>query len=615
MKQRRVALAAVCAIALTLAACSSKRETPKAPAFPLGGILRLALPATEGDPSSVSYLDPQFVFEADVFAFARCCLLRTLLTVGGRPTREGGAELHPDLARRLPNVSADGLTWTFSIKPGLKYAPPLQTTEITAADFVRALQRTAKLGSPKQGGYSNYFSVIQGFDQYARGEASSIAGAQTPDPHTLVIHLTHGTGDLDYRFSMPATAPIPPSPSGAPFGAADGHDKGYGRFLVASGPYMIKGSDGLQISPGAAPLSGVTPKQVTFVRNPSWTRDSDSQRPAYVDEIDLKFVDDIDAAGKAIDDGTADLAFVTNRPPQAPLEQIARYRANATLGRVEINRRDLVRYISMNLALPPFDDVHVRKAMNLIVDKAALNKAIGGPLIGDTVGHIALDSSEHNLLVNYDPYRTPGDAGSVDLAKAEMKQSRYDRNHDGLCDAAACKKVSAYYFGESPVFTGMAPIVRSSAAKIGIALALHGSPTFFDDVKPIESKIALSLFPGWGKDYLNPSNFFEPLFASSAIGIDDWSFTGASADQLRKAGYRTTTVPSVDDRIADCLERLGRAQLDCWAGLDQYLMETVVPWIPFLAENTIQVVPARIAHYSFDQAQVAPAPEQIALKR
>src|SRR5581483_1779253 len=39
-------------------------------------------------------------------------------------------------------------------------------------------------------------------------------------------------------------------------------------------------------------------------------------------------------------------------------------------------------YLTMNLTQPPFDDVHVRKAMNWVMDKTALVQAWGGPAIG-----------------------------------------------------------------------------------------------------------------------------------------------------------------------------------------------------------------------------------------
>ncbi len=66
---------------------------------------------------------------------ARCCRPKPF------PSRTAAGELQPDLATDLPAVSDDGLTYTFTIKPGIMYAPPLQDVEITAQDFIRALER------------------------------------------------------------------------------------------------------------------------------------------------------------------------------------------------------------------------------------------------------------------------------------------------------------------------------------------------------------------------------------------------------------------------------------------------------------------------------------------
>ncbi len=45
-------------------------------------------------------------------------------------------------------------------------------------------------------------------------------------------------------------------------------------------------------------------------------------------------------------------------------------------------------YVFMNLLTPPFDDIHVRKAVNFIIDKAAIQKVWGGPIHGDIASHI-----------------------------------------------------------------------------------------------------------------------------------------------------------------------------------------------------------------------------------
>jgi peptide/nickel transport system substrate-binding protein len=95
-------------------------QNPSPTAVPRGGTLRLGLPS---DPAWA--LDPQQEYEPLAWELYRCCLLRTLLSYNGRSTDEGGTQLRPDLATSMPEISADGRTWIFHIKPGIHYGPPL----------------------------------------------------------------------------------------------------------------------------------------------------------------------------------------------------------------------------------------------------------------------------------------------------------------------------------------------------------------------------------------------------------------------------------------------------------------------------------------------------------
>ncbi len=160
----------------------------------------------------------------------------------------------------LRSFPPTALTWTFRLKQGLRYAPPFEDTPIVAPDVVRALERTARVTSAEEMiGYPFYYSAIRGFDAFDAGQADSIAGLETPDDRTLVVRLEEATGDLAYRFAMPATAPIPE-------GADEGHDEDYGRFLVASGPYMIEGSEELDFSTPPdeqEPAAGFVPAVLT----------------------------------------------------------------------------------------------------------------------------------------------------------------------------------------------------------------------------------------------------------------------------------------------------------------------------------------------------------------
>src|SRR6266508_5311283 len=341
-----------------------------------GGTLRAAVPDSRvGEFEDLGDLDPQRAYGGVAWELFRCCLLRTLYSYNGKETDEGGAVLRPDLAVGGAEISSDGLTWTFRLRPGLRFAPPFQDTPITALDVVRALERTARV---EEVGYPFYYFVISGFKAYGSGAADSIVGLETPDDRTLVVRLNRVTSDLAYRFSLPATAPIP-------VGADDGHEKDYARFLVASGPYMAEGSERLDFGAPAKrqqPAAGFvppvlteegaveTPGSLVLVRNPSWNPATDRLRAAYPDRIELTIggLEDKEIA-RRVDTAELDLVFDAS----SPFEQVARYREDPELsGRVFVDPMDTFFSVNMNVAAPPFDDVHVRRAVAYAIDKAAL---------------------------------------------------------------------------------------------------------------------------------------------------------------------------------------------------------------------------------------------------
>jgi ABC-type transport system substrate-binding protein len=82
--------------------------------------------------------------------------------------------------------------------------------------------------------------------------------------------------------------------------------------------------------------------------------------------------------------------------------------------------------ISMNLATPPFDDIHVRRAVAFVLDRKKIEDAFGGAISGTVTGHLAFDSTEDNALVNYDPYRTSDNQARLSVARQEMARSACD---------------------------------------------------------------------------------------------------------------------------------------------------------------------------------------------
>jgi peptide/nickel transport system substrate-binding protein len=629
-------LAATVAMLLVLSACGGAPRTDPTvsagPQTPRGGTLRIIVPQGCPPPSALAAceevgdpavaLDPHGAIWYDSLELMRCCLLRTLVSYEGRPTEQGGTVLRPDLAESLPEVSEDGLTWTFRLRSGIRYAPPLDEFEVTSADVVRALLRGLSAPGLDAVGFATLNQLgIVGVEEFVAGEATTVSGFETPDEHTLRVRLTRPAGDLPARFAVPDTAPIPPSPSDprALFGAATGHDDDYGRFVVGTGPYMVEGSDVIDF--GAAPeeqepASGFVPgRSLTLVRNPSWQAATDALRPARVDEIEVTIGGDLEEASARVDDGEFDFVMYSGPPPQAPPEQIERYDADPALGTVHIHSRDFVRAITMNLAIPPFDDVQVRKAVNYVIDKAELIELSGGPLAGEVAGHIVLNSLEDNLLLSYDPYATPGSAGDVERARAQMRESRYDTDGDGRCDDPVCEAVPGIAFLINPE---MATSVAADLAEIGIQADIVPMPPQEAFTRWSDPTERFGLFAGlaYGKDILNAAPFFRSLFDSRWTLGDEFTngtLVGATPELLSAWGYEPMELPSIDDRIDACLAEAPGSQAQCWAALDQYMMEEVVPWVPYVFERYTRPVSARVVNYSFDQLMAQPALDQIAV--
>lgn len=593
-----------------------------------GGTLRVVLPLEgapttshiRADPPVRSVLDPQKEYANDGFAILRCCLTRTLLGHNGRDSEHGGSRLHPDVAAALPEIGPDGRTWTIRLREGLHYAPPLQDVEITAADFIRGFHR---LLAPDISDYGPvFFGDIEGAEAYHFGDAASISGLEAPDEHTLVVRLTVPNGNLAARLAMPLVSPIPPNPAdrSAPFGVAQGHDDGYGSFLVSSGPYMLEGSERLDFDQAPADqvaLSGIVPgRSITLVRDPSWDPATDELRPAYADRIEFAIVATIDEALWTFDAGGADIVWNHSLAPVYTPEQIGPYLSGQRGARVVIDDYDAARGIFLNVALPPFDDIHVRRAANYAVNKARLVELTGGAPAARTAGHLVTDSLLDNLLTDYDPYATRGSQGDIAKAQDEMRLSAYDGDGDGRCDGASCGAIRAVTRGGPYEQIGEA--VRDDLAPLGLEVTVDNleQDAFFESLYDPLARASMFIGLAFGKNFMSASSFFIEQFDSRvSLGEESTSATlvGASPEQLEAWGYEPRELPNIDARIDACLPLVGSAQFECWAALDQYVMENVVPVVPYAFDNYPSVMSARVVNYDYDQLWASPAWDRIAL--
>jgi len=619
---------AIVALVAVMAGCGSKKSssssttttTASSPFQPSKGYV--AGPATKGGVYRIGWeqsfgftdnFDPTGEYLGNAWGILVNLMLRPLIGYQHLPGAAGN-KLIGDLATSVPTPTDGGLTYTYHLRPNLKFGPPVNRV-ITSKDVAYALNR---LASPKDGGeYGFYYTVIKGWSDVTSGKAKTVSGISTPNDTTLVVHLTQPTGDFNYRMSMPATAPIPPE-VGACF---EGKPGDYGRNVISSGPYVIQGATGQFTSCSALkPFSGyagANGSKLILVRNPNYDQTTDIYRKNYPNEFDFTIDSNADdifnkvAAGQLEDE--------VSSPSPKTLRQ---YETDPTLRkRLQSNIGDRTWYLTMNLTQPPFDDIHVRKAMNYIMNKQALRLAWGGPIQGAIATHIVPPVLYNGGLAEYDPYATPNEAGSVTKAEAEMKQSKYDPDKTGKCTASACKNV-LMIADTRALDNRMIPVIVAAAKNIGITFTVRQINGAYTTIQTTSKNIPFSSRPGWGKDYADASTFFAELFDGRAIipeGNTNYSLVGITPqiNTQQKLGVKGTLtgIPSVDSDIDTCQKLLALKRIDCWENLDKKLMTQVVPWVPYLWSNNVIILGPKVTTWNYDQFSDGTAYARVSVKK
>ena len=262
--------------------------------------------------------------------------------------RRGGSEgtqIVPDLATSLPVITAGETRYAFQLRRGVRYS---NGTLVKASDFLRAFERAFRGRS----WVTQSFTSLVGADACKRRphRCDLSQGIRTDDATgTIVFHLRRP--DPDFLGNLIEWAPIPPGTPNRDLGT---------RPVPSTGPYMIE--------------SYVPNRTLTLVRNPYFHVWSSVASPdGFPDEIVLRLSVDPRAAVAAVERGQADLTPILAEHTR-PEELEARYPS-----RVHLHPEQATVFLFLNTVLPPFDDVRVRRAVNLAVDRAAVARSEGGP--------------------------------------------------------------------------------------------------------------------------------------------------------------------------------------------------------------------------------------------
>jgi peptide/nickel transport system substrate-binding protein len=481
----------------------------------------------------------------------------------------------PDLAAGPPQISSDNKTITVKIKPGVKYAPPVNR-EVTTKDIKYAFERAFSKEVPS--GYAGtYFSSIEGTPAKPNtGDPKDISGIQTPDDHTIVFKLKDASAPLvSQALFMPITVPVPRE-------YAAKYDKStpsrYDQFVAFTGPYMVKND------PQTGKLVGRAPgKSIQLVRNPNWSKAAD-YRPAYLDEIEIQEGNnDLTSAARRALNGSGMVCCDTYQPPASVVKRAVQRSKDQIL----FVPAGGTHYISLNTTVKPFDNLDVRKAIVAAANRNALRLTAGGEAVGDLAGGwippgIPGFDEAGGLKQNADldflrnPNGDPAVAKKYMLA-AKQQDPSLPIDADGKWTGGG--KVLTIGINADPGKKA-AEAFQSQMQQLGFNLQIRLVPQdtmFTKFCNEPKQNVAICPNVSWFKDFADPQSML------------DATFNGNHILQSGNVNWAELDVPAINDAMsAAATKPVGAGRNQAWAKVNHMIAEQA-PGIPFLWDKAALV--------------------------
>jgi peptide/nickel transport system substrate-binding protein len=481
----------------------------------------------------------------------------------------------PDLAAGAPRVSADARTVTVRIRPGIRYAPPVDR-EVSAKDVKYAFERafSAHVASPYAG---LYFGDIVGAPAKP-GAIADIPGIQTPDDHTIVFRLSKPSAlQLTEALAMPISTPVPE-------GYARRFDaktpSTYDQHVAFTGPYMYRNDSSGQLvghSPG---------KVIELVRNPNWKRATD-YRPAYLDSITIREGNrDAVSAARRVLGGTGLVLGDTSAPGPVVEEALAHRRSQ-----IAFVPGGAYRYVAINTTIKPFDHLEVRRAVVAAADRRALQLTRGG----EAAGRLATHFLPPDFPAHAEGGGTKGTGADFlanprgDMAVARRYMLAAKREDPGLPIDSAGR-----WTGHQPLLMVAADsdpgrktgeVAQAQFEKLGFRIRFHTASdaalgTRFCGLPA--AKVAICPNFSFTRDYNDPQGLLDPVF------------NGRNIAPANNANWSQLDDPTLN-RAMDAAARLpaGAARNRAWGAVDR-MATGQAPGIPFLWDTVPTVEAADV---------------------
>jgi len=464
-----------------------------------------------------------------------------------------GQAVVPDLASALPVVQDGGRTYVFRLRSGVRYS---DGTVVSAGDVRAALEREYRAGVGLA-----YVAAIVGADRCSKRACDLSRGVVADDrAGTITIHLDAPDPDFLFKLALPWGAVVPKSAPPIDVGR---------RPLLGTGPYRI--------------ARFVPDRTLVLTRNPHFRESSADAQPAgYPDRIVYRFGVDPSAGTSAVEKGGADVTL--DSPPSERLREIATRFPSRAHRFVEPS----VFYLFFNTRIPPFDDVRVRRAVNLAADRAELVRLWGGPQLARPTCQVLPPG-----IAGYKPYcpytadaSRAGNWKAPDLARARAALAAAGGAHGA---------VSVHVNGDDPQRVALARYFAGLLDRLGYRARLRTYPNLqaFYEQAGRPSQHANAGVEGWESDFPRASDFFPNLLTCG-------SYQPERQVNLNAAGFCDSGLDRQVDRARALASSDPAASAALWGHVDHAVTDAA-PWVSFLNRAGIDLTSARVGNYQRNQ--------------
>ena len=435
----------------------------------------------------------------------------------------GTTELRPGLAESY-EISEDGMTFTFHLRSGVKFH---NGREMTADDVKYSLDRVTTPATQSPG--AGFFGSIMGYDAMADGSAASLEGVTVVDPLTVQIKLSRPDATFLHVMALNFASVV------AKESVAEAGDD-FGHHPVGTGAFKL----------GEWTIG----QRLVFEKNADYWR---AGLP-YLDTVTFEVGQEPIVALLRLQNGEVDVPG-DGIPPAKFTEVMADPEQAA---RVVEGGQLQTGYITLNVTIPPLDNVDVRKAINMAINKDRITQIINGRAVPATQ---PLPPSMPGYTDGYAGY-----AYDIDGAKALLAGA-------GLADGF---DTELFVMNTDPN-PRIAQAIQQDLAAIGVRASIQ-SLAQANVIEAGGAGTAPMIWSGgmaWIADFPDPSNFYGPILGCDGAVEGGWNWSKYCKEDLdaeATAADSMTDPAKVGDRMA------------MWSDVYMKVMEDA-PWVPVFNEQ------------------------------